>query len=222
MNNTKHFNHTYMLPIKQLTPSVYISDGQGRRLDILIPTKGGVSASESSLVEKIIKQNGRGSLPALMKTIAEKTAKQNGGDPIKVLTPLINYSRGNFDKDPLSEYRPYFFTYCEADFDQFSKATETNILRKWDMAGCMHALLSRVAVSDKFNPAKWKTEMALDGEILPFSVLKQAEHLYDLESQGYDLTPYINTESEFTYVADSVLSDRKKEKEEKAEVVAGK
>lgn len=221
MNNAKHFNHSYMLPIKRLNtiPSVYISDGKGQRLDVLIPLRGGVSASEAALVEKIIKEHGTGTLNPLMKTIAKKTAEKNGGDSMKVLTLLVQYTRGDFIEDPLKEYRSYFIEYCEEEFEQFNKANETNILRKWEMAGCVHALLSRVAPSNEFSPAKWKTEMALEGNILPISVLKEAANLYYLEAQGNDIAPYVNAEFEFTYIPDLVLNARK---EESVEVVAGK
>ena len=220
MNNSKHFK-VFMLPIKRLNhiPHVYISDGQGQRLDILIPVRGGASTSEQALVEKIIKEKGAGSLNPLMKTIAQKTAEKNGGDPLKVLTLLVQYTRGDYDEDPLKDYRSYFLTHCEEEFEQFVAATETGILRKWEMAGCMHALLSRVGPTEEFSPAKWKTEMALDGKILPLSVLREAANLYYLEAEGRDLTPYVNAEMEFTFVPDAKLKERE---QEKAEAVAGK
>jgi hypothetical protein len=214
-----------MLPIKRLNtiPSVYISDGQGQRLDLLIPVRGGASVSEQALVEKVVKEHGVGSLNPLMKAIATKTAEKNGGDPIKVLTLLVKYSRGEYEEDPLGDYRSYFITHCEDEFNQFVAATETGILRKWEMAACIHALLSRVPPSEEFSPAKWKTEMALDGKILPLSVLREAANLYYLEAQGQDITPYVNADLEFTFIPDSKLKVMEDKKErEKAEAIAGK
>lgn len=212
-----------MLPIKRLTAprTVYIANGLGDRLDLAIPVRGGISLNEQNLVEKVIKEKGTGTLNPLMKSIAQKIAENNGGDPIKVLTLLVKYSRGDRFPDPLADYRSYAMMYCQDEFDQYSAAVEDGKLAQQELAGCLHALLTRVEPTQEFDPKKWKTEMALNSDELPFSLLQQAGNLYYLEAQGRDISQYVNADNEFTWVPAKVKDDAPVEKET-AEAIAGK
>jgi hypothetical protein len=201
MNNTQYFNRVYMLPIENLAPkSIYVTDGQGKRLPFLIPIKGLATAPEHDLYQKIVREKGTDLIEPLMKRLAETVASQNGGNPVKVLEALERYRRGeeNSDgSDVLGQYRAYLRWHCEQDFKLLKSEVEDGALTAMDTAAAAHAILTRVPPSEKFNPAKWKTEMALPGGDVPPSIVRELATLYYLESKGRNLAPYINDKNEF-------------------------
>jgi hypothetical protein len=223
MNNQRNFKREIMLPIKRVDApkTVYVSDGKGGVLDIPIPVRGGVSISEQELVDKITKEKGLGTVDPLIKSISDKIAPLNGGDPVKVATALINYKLGNRYPDPIADYRGYFLLNVEAEFSQFVAAVDERKLDRWEYAACAHALLSRVPNLVELNGGKWKTEDALNPELMPPGILVQLFNLYQLEASGADVDQYTNDQNEFTWKP-AKATDTPVAEKETAEALAGK
>jgi hypothetical protein len=176
---------------------------------------------EFVLIDKITKEKGLGTVDPLIKSISDKIAPLNGGDPVKVATALINYKLGNRYPDPIADYRGYFLLNVEAEFSQFVAAVDERKLDRWEYAACAHALLSRVPNLVELNGGKWKTEDALNPELMPPGILVQLFNLYQLEASGADVDQYTNDQNEFTWKP-AKATDTPVAEKETAEALAGK
>jgi hypothetical protein len=224
MNNQHYFQREFMLTVEKIgaPKTVYVADDYGYRFPVPIPVFGGVSISEQEFVDKINKEKGEGTVEPLMLELANKVAPLNGGDPDKILTALIKYRRSRTEwSNPIEDYEAYFLRHAKPEFDQFIDALKGQRLTKWVYAAAAHALLNRVSNLEALHGRKWKTEDALNPEVMSAGVLLQFHNLFQLESWGTDLTPYLNDKNEFTYKA-LQATDTPVAKEEKAEVLAGK
>lgn len=205
--------------------SVYVADGFGSRFPVAIPLQGSVSVNAQELVKKVIKDKGPMALNPLIKSMASTIAPLNGGDPNKIANALIKYQRGGEQyPDPIEGYRGYFLNHAEDDYNKFLTAVEdTKRLDDWTCAAQAHALLLRIPNLAELHGAKWKTEDALNSEIMTPGILVQFSNLYNLELGLADISEYTNDKNEFTWKPKKPASaPAVPAEQESVEVLAGK